>query len=123
MAARADAQKDMARNAERNWFTAVHHRETPERIRNGQSDAGIVWKTEGLEAIRDGAPVEAVELPAEDSLRSEVAYAIGGLVKARHAENAAAYLAFLETDAGQNAYAKFGFVRATKDELTPRSLP
>lgn len=80
-------------------------------------------KQKGWEAIRDGAPVEAVELPPEDSLRSEVAYAIGEIANARHAGNAAAYLAFLGTDAGQNAYAKFGFVRATKDELTLRSLP
>jgi len=27
---------------ERNWFTAVHHREAPERICEGKSDAGIV---------------------------------------------------------------------------------
>jgi ABC-type sulfate transport system substrate-binding protein len=53
---------------ERNWFTAVHHRETPERIRDGKSDAGIVWKTEVMEALRHGAQVEAVELPAADSL-------------------------------------------------------
>jgi hypothetical protein len=55
---------------ERNWFTAVHHRETPERIRTGQSDAGIVWRTEVLEALRDGAPIEGVELIPEDSLRA-----------------------------------------------------
>ena len=33
-----------------NWFTAVHHRETPERIRDGKSDTGIVWVTEAIEA-------------------------------------------------------------------------
>ena len=53
-----------------NYFTAVHHRETPERIRDGKSDAGIVWKTEVLEAQRHGAPVDAVELPVSDSLHS-----------------------------------------------------
>jgi hypothetical protein len=31
---------------ERNWFTAVHHRETPDRIRDNKPDAGIVWETE-----------------------------------------------------------------------------
>ena len=46
-----------------NWFTAVHHRETPDRIKANQSDAGIVWKTEALEALRHGANVEAVALP------------------------------------------------------------
>src|SRR6202012_3197740 len=54
---------------ERNWFTAVHHRETPERIRDGKSDAGIVWKTEVMEALRQGSPIEGVELPVADSLR------------------------------------------------------
>ena len=49
---------------ERNWFTAVHHRETPERIRDDKSDAGIVWKTEVMEALRQGAAIEGVELPA-----------------------------------------------------------
>src|SRR5215469_2794991 len=40
-----------------NWFTAVHHRETPDRIVANQSDAGMVWKTEVLAAKRGGAPV------------------------------------------------------------------
>jgi ABC-type molybdate transport system substrate-binding protein len=106
-----------------NWFTAVHHRETPERIRAGTSDAGIVWKTEVLEALRDGAPVEAVELPPEDSLRDEVSYVIGILNGARHREAAEAYLDFLSAPAGQNAYAKFGFVKASESELKERPLP
>lgn len=102
---------------EHNWFTAVHHRETPDRIRDGKSDAGIVWKTEVTEALRQGAQVEAVELPAVDSLRDEVSYAIGALDDGRHQENANAYLAFLSTSAAQDAYAKFGFVKARPDEL------
>jgi ABC-type molybdate transport system substrate-binding protein len=102
---------------ERNWFTAVHHRETPERIRDNKSDTGIVWKTEVMEALRQGAPVEAVELPAADSLRDEVSYATGPLENARHKANADAYLAFLGSDAAQDAYAKFGFVKAQPDEL------
>src|SRR5215813_5864768 len=62
-----------------NWFTAVHHRETPDRIKTGQSDAGVVWRTEVLQARRDGADVDAVTLPDEDSLRAEVAYVIGAM--------------------------------------------
>jgi hypothetical protein len=58
-----------------NWFTEVHHRETPARIVANQSDAGMVWKTEVLAATRAGAHVEAVALPDEDSLRNEVSYA------------------------------------------------
>ncbi len=107
---------------ERNWFTAVHHRETPERIRDGKSDAGIVWKTEVLRAVREGIAVDAVELPAVDSLQDEVSYAIGALTDARHAESAAQYLAFLTTPAAQDAYAKYGFVKATAAELTLRPI-
>jgi ABC-type molybdate transport system substrate-binding protein len=107
---------------ERNWFTSVHHRETPERIRDNKSDAGIVWKTEVMEALRQGAQVEAVELPSADSLRDEVSYAIGALETGRHKENAAAYLAFLATAAAQDTYEKFGFVKARSDELSPRPI-
>jgi ABC-type molybdate transport system substrate-binding protein len=107
---------------ERNWFTAVHHRETPERIRDNKSDAGIVWKTEVMEALRQGAAVEAVELPPADSLRDDVAYAVGALVNGRHRNNADAYLAFLATAAAQEAYARFGFVKARSDELTLKPI-
>jgi ABC-type molybdate transport system substrate-binding protein len=104
-----------------NWFTAVHHRETPARILDGKSDAGIVWKTEVLEAQRHGAEVDAVELPPSDSLRGEVSYAIGVLTDSKHREAADRYLTFVSSEAGQAAYAKFGFVNATTDEL--RSKP
>jgi ABC-type molybdate transport system substrate-binding protein len=102
---------------ERNWFTAVHHRETPERIRDDKSDVGIVWKTEVMEALRQGAQIEGVELPASDSLRDQVSYAVGALENARHKENADRYLAFLATTVAQDAYARFGFVKARPDEL------
>jgi ABC-type molybdate transport system substrate-binding protein len=116
--------KDCAscQTTERNWFTAVHHRETPERIRDNKSDAGIVWKTEVMEALRQGAPIEAVELPPADSLRDEVSYAVGALQNSRHKENAESYLAFLRSDAAQDAYAHFGFVKARPDELVLKPI-
>jgi ABC-type molybdate transport system substrate-binding protein len=107
---------------ERNWFTAVHHRETPERIRDNKSDAGIVWKTEVMEALRHGAPIEAVELPPADSLRDEVSYAVGALQNSRHRQNAESYLAFLRSEAAQDAYARFGFVKARPDELVLKPI-
>ena len=106
-----------------NWFTAVHHRETPDRIRAGTSDAGIVWKTETLEAVRDGASVEAVQLPPEDSMRAEVSYAIGALKGGRREQAAARYLEFLATPASQAAYTKYGFVSATAEELRLKPIP
>jgi len=106
-----------------NWFTAVHHRETPDRIKAGTSDAGIVWKTETLEALRDGAQVDAVELPPEDSLRDEVSYVIGALKGSSKSEAAAKYLHFLTTPQATAAYAKYGFVAASQQELILRPIP
>jgi ABC-type molybdate transport system substrate-binding protein len=106
-----------------NWFTAVHHRETPDRIKAGTSDAGIVWKTEVLEAVRDGAQVEGIELPPTDSLRDEVSYAIGALTDSPRKKAAAQYLQFLSTPGAQDAYAKYGFVKATPGELSLKAIP
>lgn len=106
-----------------NWFTAVHHRETPDRIRAGTSDAGFVWKTEVQEAVRTGALVEGVALPPEDSLRNEVAYAIGALTNSPRKMMAAKYLEFVRSPACQSAYAKYGFVNAGAAELQLKPIP
>jgi ABC-type molybdate transport system substrate-binding protein len=106
-----------------NWFTQVHHRETPERIRDGKSDTGIVWVTEAIEAERAGMPVESVKLPPQDSLRDEVSYAIGVLNNSRRQAAAQKYVAFLRTPAGKKAYSAFGFVYATDGELAKKPIP
>ena len=105
-----------------NWFTAVHHRETPERIKSGQSDAGVVWKTEALAANRAGTNVDAIALPDEDSLRADVAYVIGALNGSPHRKEADAFLAFLQSPQGQDAYANFGFVKASEADLKLRAI-
>ena len=104
------------------WFTAVHHRETPDRILANQSDAGMVWKTEVLAAERGGAKIDAVALSDEDSLRKEVSYVIGMLKAAPHAAAAQAFLEFLSSPEGQETYAKYGFVNASADELKPKPI-
>ena len=106
-----------------NWFTAVHHRETPARIVAGQSDTGLVWVTEAIEAQREGRPVEAVTLPVQDSLRNEVAYAVTALTTGSRRANADRFLSFLATPEAQAAYAKYGFVSATPQELVLKPLP
>jgi ABC-type molybdate transport system substrate-binding protein len=105
-----------------NWFTAVHHRETSQRILDGKSDAGIVWKTEIQEARRAGAEVDAVELTAFDSLRNEVSYAIGALDNSKHKQVADRYLAFVTGPDGQAAYVSFGFVGASASELQMKPI-
>lgn len=104
------------------WFTAVHHRETPERILDGRSDAGVVWKTEVQHARAEGHDVEGVSLPPEDSLHNEVAYAIGVLDGSPHQAAAEKYMAFLATPAAQDTYAKYGFVKATSEELRQKPI-
>jgi len=106
-----------------NWFTSVHHRETPERISDGRSDTGIVWITETIQAQNQGVAVEAVKLPPEDSLRDEVAYAIGALSNSPRKQAALRYLAFLATPDAQAAYGKYGFVNADPRELKLRPIP
>ena len=75
-----------------------------------------------LAAKRAGADIDAVELPPEDSLRDEVAYVIGTLTTTPHKQAAAAFLAFLRSSAGQDAYARYGFVKASAADLTPKPI-
>ncbi|TSA10100.1 MAG: ABC transporter substrate-binding protein [Betaproteobacteria bacterium] len=104
-------------------FTSVHHREIPDGLKAGTVDVGIVWATETKNALEEGHQVEAIPLPAADSLIDEVSYAIGALTNSRHKDAANRYLAFLQSDHGQNAYAKFGFLKATKADLEIKPIP
>jgi ABC-type molybdate transport system substrate-binding protein len=104
-------------------FTSVHHREIPDGLKAGTVDTGIVWATETKNALEEGHQVEPVPLPVEDSLIDEVSYAIGVLTRASHKDAANSYLSFLQSDEGQNAYAKFGFIKASKADLAIREIP
>ncbi|MBI3526199.1 MAG: substrate-binding domain-containing protein [Betaproteobacteria bacterium] len=104
-------------------FTVVHHREIPDGLMAGTVDAGIVWATETKNALKEGHAVEAIPLPAEDSLINEVSYAIGTLTGNPHQAAAGKYLGFLQSSQGQDAYAKFGFVNASKTDLESKPIP
>jgi ABC-type molybdate transport system substrate-binding protein len=104
-------------------FATVHHREIPTAIAAGQADVGLVWRTEVLAAIAAGAPVEGVPLPPEQNAADQVTYVAGALEDSPHAAMAAAYIGYLGSQAGQDAYAAYGFLPADRDERTPRPLP
>jgi len=104
-------------------FTSVHHREIPDGIKAGTVDVGINWATEIKNALKEGSPVDGVELPPEDSLINEVSYAIGTLNGNPHQDAAAKYLGFLQSSAGQETYASFGFIKASKDDLEIKPIP
>ena len=104
-------------------FATVHHREIPAAIADGQADVGLVWRTEVLAAVARGAPVEGVPLPPSQNAADQVTYVAGALEDSPHAALAAAYIGFLGSQAGQDAYVAYGFLPADKDERTPRPLP
>ena len=104
------------------WFTSRHHSETPDRIEKGEADVGIVWTTEVVHAQAEGRPIDGVAIPAPLNKLDKVSYAIGIMSDGRNAENAARYQAYLATDEAQAIYEKYGFIRATAEELAPRDL-
>jgi ABC-type molybdate transport system substrate-binding protein len=104
-------------------FTSVHHREIPAGIASGRVDVGLVWRTETLAAIAGGAPVQGIPLPAGQNAADQVGYVAGALGDSIHAPAAAAYISFLSSQPGQDAYAAYGFLPATESERTPRPLP
>lgn len=104
------------------WFTFRHHRETPQRIENGEADVGIVWASEVVHARISGRAVDGVPIPAPYNKQDQVAYAIGPLTNGRNPDNAMCFLSFLATPKAQAIYEKYGFVRSTAEELKLRPL-
>ena len=105
------------------WFTDRHHRDTPNRIENNQADVGIVWTTEVLEAQAEGRKIDGVAIAAPFNKSDKVGYVIGVMNNGRNKENAKKYLDYLTTDAAQNFYAKYGFVKATEKGLKLKAIP
>jgi len=104
------------------WFTARHHRETPQRIEDGQADVGIVWTTEVLEAKKHNRAIDGVAIADKYNKGDKVGYAISALNTGRNQANAKKYLDYLSTDAAQNIYASYGFVKASSAELEMKPL-
>jgi len=105
------------------WFTQRHHRETPHRIENGEADVGIVWTTEITHAKAQGRPIDGVAIPAPYNMQDKVGYAIGALKDGRNPDNAKRFLDYLASNDAQEIYARYGFVKATPEELKLRPIP
>ncbi|MGV6848290.1 MAG: molybdate ABC transporter substrate-binding protein [Marinibacterium sp.] len=104
------------------WFTSRHHRETPQRIEDGEADVGIVWTTEVIEAKAQGRAIDGVEIPAPFNKKDKVSYVIGALTEGRNPYNAVRFLSYLGTDRAQDIYASYGFIPATSAELQIKPL-
>ncbi len=89
------------------FLTQIHHRQTPMRILENKSDAGVVWASEVRFQEKVGSPIAGVPIP--DGENSTAIYAAGMVRNAPHRDAALAWLAYLKSDEAQAAYAKFGF--------------
>lgn len=91
-------------------LTMVHHRETPLRLVKGTCDVGPVWATEWVEAARKNLPLAVVEPGRDLDRRDAVNYYIARLKDAKNKDNAAKFIAFIQSPAAKAIYRKFGFV-------------
>ena len=89
--------------------TTVHHRETPERILNGQADIGPVWSTEITHARRQGLALEGIDVGPEYDQRNRVRYYACPLKNGSHPETGRLFLMFLTSEKAQRIYARYGF--------------
>jgi ABC-type molybdate transport system substrate-binding protein len=89
------------------YLTQIHHRQTPIRIMQGKSDAGVVWASEVRFQERIGNPLEGVRIPAAQN--TTATYTAAVLTNAPHRAAAVAWVDFLRGDKAKAAYAAFGF--------------
>lgn len=89
------------------YLTHIHHRQTPMRIMDGRSDAGVTWSSEVRFQERIGNPIAGVAIPASEN--TTAIYAAGALRNAPHAAAARAWVAYLGSEEAQAVYRKFGF--------------
>lgn len=91
-------------------LTTVHHRETPERLLQGQADAGPVWYTEVIQAQRAGLELEGVQLPRELDQRQGIDYYMARIKSGKNQENARSFLEFIRSDAAREIFGDYGFI-------------
>jgi molybdate transport system substrate-binding protein len=90
------------------FLTHIHHRQSPLRVLQGESDAAPVWSTEAYfqEHILHH-PVETVAIPAEQN--SIATYTAARVKDAPHPQAAKDFLSFMQSQAAQAIYRKYGF--------------
>ena len=89
------------------FLTHIHHRQTPMRIAQGLSDAGVTWQSEVKFQESIGNPISGVEIPARDNTTG--IYAAGVLADAPHRKAAEEWVEFLKSTKAQSIYRSFGF--------------
>jgi molybdate transport system substrate-binding protein len=90
------------------YLTRIHHRESPLRVLQGQSDAAPVWSTEAyFQQQILHRPVETVAIPVDQNVTAT--YTAARLKDAPHEQAAKDFLAFMTSPDAQAIYRKYGF--------------
>lgn len=89
------------------FLTEIHHRQTPMRILEGRSDAGVTWQSEVRFQQSIGNPISGVAIP--DRYNTTGVYAAAVVRAAVHPQAAAEWVKFLRTSTAQAIYKDFGF--------------
>jgi len=93
------------------FLTHIHHRQSPLRVLQGESDAAPVWSTEAyFQQQILHHPVETVAIPAEQN--AVATYTAARMKNAPHEQAAKDFLAFMQSSAAQAVYRKYGFLPA-----------
>jgi ABC-type molybdate transport system substrate-binding protein len=90
------------------FLTQIHHRQSPLRVLQGESDAAPVWSTEAYfqEEILH-RPVETIAIPAEQN--AVATYTVARMKDAPHAQAAKDFMTFMQSPQAQAIYRKYGF--------------
>lgn len=91
------------------FLTRIHHRQSPLRVLQGESDAAPVWSTEAyFQQQIMHFPVETVTIPA--SQNATATYTAARMKNAPHEQAAKDFLAFMQSPVAQAVYRKYGFL-------------
>jgi ABC-type molybdate transport system substrate-binding protein len=90
------------------FLTHIHHRQSPLRVLQGESDAAPVWSTEAyFQQQILHHPVETVAIPAEQN--TIATYTAARMKDAPHAQAARDFLHFMQSPEANAIYHKYGF--------------
>ena len=89
------------------YLTHIHHRQTPMRIMQKKSDAGVTWQSEAKFQEMIGNPITEINIPANENT---VALYGGAMVKgAPNTKAAQEWLNFLKSKECLKIFERFGF--------------
>jgi ABC-type molybdate transport system substrate-binding protein len=90
------------------FLTQIHHRQSPLRVLQGDSDAAPVWATEAyFQQHILHHPVETVAIPAAQN--AVATYTAARMKDAPHPQAAKDFFAFMQSPAARAVYRKYGF--------------